>query len=184
MSQVEQSSDISRPQGAPSTANNVSYLKFMHFARAFGPMPRIGLVFDENFSHQYDQHQQRTTVPQLMRRFGETFFEDHGRNIRAPNIKLQQSAQERRATVQAAARRISLRDHVLVSLPARLGFRRGLLEMDLVIDPLDPGQRNEVMLAARRLIGLGQLDLIGAFHVIDGADMNAVGTHDLHVRRN
>src|SRR4029079_13142162 len=37
------------------------------------------------------------------------------------------------------------------------------------------------MLVTRFLVVLGQLHLVGAFHVIHGSNMHAVGTHDLHV---
>jgi hypothetical protein len=33
----------------PRPVNNISYLELMHVARAFGPMPRTELAFDENF---------------------------------------------------------------------------------------------------------------------------------------
>jgi len=54
-------------------------------------------------------------------------------------------------------------------------------EMNVCIDVVDPADGDEVMVAARARIALGQLDLIGAFHVIDRTNVLPVRGQDLHV---
>src|SRR6187399_730942 len=68
-----------------------------------------------------------------------------------------------------------------VSLPARLRFGAGLLEMHVVVHVIDPGERNEVMLAAGVRVVLGELHQIPTFQMIHRSDMNAVGTEHFHV---
>jgi hypothetical protein len=53
--------------------------------------------------------------------------------------------------------------------------------MDVLVDVIDPGERNEVMLVTGIFVGLRKLHLVGAFHVVDGADVHPVRTHDFHV---
>jgi hypothetical protein len=53
--------------------------------------------------------------------------------------------------------------------------------MDVLVDVVDPGQRNQVMLTAGFRIAFRQLDVAGTFQVIHGADVLAVGTQDFHV---
>src|SRR5476649_205525 len=73
------------------------------------------------------------------------------------------------------------RDRLSRRLPLRYGVLGVLVEMDMGIDLFDPGERNEVMYTAGLRIALGELDLVGAFQVIDDADMLAVGTEHFHV---
>src|SRR5206468_3272378 len=65
---------------------------------------------------------------------------------------------------------------------APLGFHvfRRLVEVPLLVDLADPVQRNEMMLAAGRIVP-GELDLVGAVHVIDLRDLLAVGGDHIHV---
>ena len=66
-------------------------------------------------------------------------------------------------------------------LPGLRNLLAVLGEMNVSIDVVDPPDGNEVMVAARGRIALGQLDLIGAFHVIDPTDVLAVRSQDFHV---
>jgi hypothetical protein len=52
--------------------------------------------------------------------------------------------------------------------------------VNLVIDPLDPGHGDLVVMPTRLQIHLGQFDLI-AEDMIDLADMMVVGAHNLHM---
>jgi hypothetical protein len=52
--------------------------------------------------------------------------------------------------------------------------------VDLVVHPVDQVDRQEMMPAISR-IALGQLDLVVPAHVVDGADMTAVGADHFHV---
>ncbi len=53
--------------------------------------------------------------------------------------------------------------------------------MDAIVDALHPGQWNLVVLACRSGVALRQLDNVGAFAVIDGADVLAIGSDNFHV---
>ena len=46
--------------------------------------------------------------------------------------------------------------------------------MNLGVDVVDPGERNEMVLAGRIVIVLRQLDLAPTFHVVDGSHVHAV----------
>src|SRR5262249_31913044 len=70
---------------------------------------------------------------------------------------------------------------ILVRLPARLRLRTGLLQMNLLFNAVHPGERDNMMLTARLGVGLGELYLVLAFHVIHGSHVHAVGTDNLHV---
>jgi hypothetical protein len=113
-------------------------------------MARTEPAFDENFrilgaaGEPPARAAMRLSLIMILQQFRDyRQFKDCG--MRAANIKLQRPARgsslSRRAPVVLS-----------VGLPARLGFSGSLPEMNLVIDPLDPGQRDEVMLAAGRLI--------------------------------
>ena len=66
-------------------------------------------------------------------------------------------------------------------LPLRRHLFARFAEMDVRVDVVDPGERDEVMLTLGCRIVPGQLDLVGPLHVIDGSDMLAIGGFDLHV---
>jgi hypothetical protein len=53
--------------------------------------------------------------------------------------------------------------------------------MDVLIDVIDPGHRNEMMVLAVRRTLLGELDFVGAIEMIDLADGLIVGRNDVHV---
>src|SRR5438105_2824546 len=53
--------------------------------------------------------------------------------------------------------------------------------MDMLVDMIDPRQRDEMVLAARLRIVLGQLDHIPALQTVNGANVPAIGTEHLHV---
>ena len=55
-----------------------------------------------------------------------------------------------------------------------------LAEMDVGIDFRDPRHRHEMVLAIRRA-GLGQLDVVVAFEVIDLTDFLAGGIEHIHM---
>jgi hypothetical protein len=65
--------------------------------------------------------------------------------------------------------------------PPLLNVLARSVEMDVLVDVVDPGQRNQVMLTAGFRIAFRQLDVAGTFQVIHGADVLAVGTQDFHV---
>src|SRR6201991_924218 len=69
----------------------------------------------------------------------------------------------------------------LTVLPVRGHVRAGLVEMDVLIDMVDPGYRNEMMVRAVRRALFGQLDLVGPFQMIDLSDGLPVGRNDVHV---
>jgi len=52
------------------------------------------------------------------------------------------------------------------------------------IDVVDPIHRQEPMLAVGRRIAPGELDGVGSFDTVDGADVNAIRSDDLHVFLN
>ena len=66
-------------------------------------------------------------------------------------------------------------------LPMRGHVRAGLVQMDVLIDMIDPGDRNEVMMLAVRRALFGQLDLVGAFEMIDFSDSLPVERNDVHM---
>jgi hypothetical protein len=68
-----------------------------------------------------------------------------------------------------------------MGFPARLRLGTRLLQMNLVIDVIDPGERNEMMLIARIRVVLSQLYQIAAFQVIYGSHVDAIASNDFHV---
>jgi hypothetical protein len=70
-------------------------------------------------------------------------------------------------------------------LPAMLPMRRhvgaGFVQMNVLIDVVDPRQRNEVMVLAIGRTLFGELDLVGSFHVVDLADGLSVRRDDVHM---
>lgn len=52
-------------------------------------------------------------------------------------------------------------------LPVRSHIRARLIEMNVLIDVVDPGHRNEVVVLSVRRTLLGQLDLVGSFQMVD-----------------
>src|SRR5918995_5102068 len=53
--------------------------------------------------------------------------------------------------------------------------------MDMGADAFDPGAGDEMMPAARLRVGLGELDALPAFQLVDDTDMLAVGADHFHV---
>jgi hypothetical protein len=53
--------------------------------------------------------------------------------------------------------------------------------MDVLIDMIDPGYRNEMMVLSVGRAFLGELDLVGPVQVIDLSDGLPVGGYDVHV---
>jgi len=70
-------------------------------------------------------------------------------------------------------------------LPAMLPVRRhvgaGFVQMNVLIDVVDPCQRDEVMMLAVGRALFGQLDLVGSIHVVDLADRLSIRRDDVHV---
>jgi len=60
-------------------------------------------------------------------------------------------------------------------------IRTRLIEMDVLIDVIDPSHRNEVMVLAVGRTLLGQLDFVGAIEMIDFPYGLSVGRNDVHV---
>src|SRR5438876_2316683 len=46
---------------------------------------------------------------------------------------------------------------------------------------IDPSERNEMMLVSGVRVILHQFDLVRAFHMVNGTNMDAIGTHHFHV---
>jgi hypothetical protein len=53
--------------------------------------------------------------------------------------------------------------------------------MDVLVDMVDPSQRDQMMLATGLRVAFCELDVTGAFQVIHGSDVLAVGAQDFHV---
>ena len=68
-----------------------------------------------------------------------------------------------------------------MGLPPGFGFGAGLFEVNVLVDVIDPGERNEMVLTLRIGVGFGQFQLISTFEMVHGAHMYAVGTENLHV---
>src|SRR5262245_2223850 len=68
-----------------------------------------------------------------------------------------------------------------VRLPARLRLGAGLLEMDVLVHVIHPGERNEMMLAAGIRIVLGQFHLVPPFQVVHGSNVHAVRPEHFHM---
>src|SRR4051812_23661720 len=80
--------------------------------------------------------------------------------------------------LRRALRKIS---STLAVLPVRGDVGARLVEMDMLVDMIDPGHRNEMMMLTVRRALLGQLDLVGAFEMVDLPDRFAVRRNDIHV---
>ncbi len=57
-------------------------------------------------------------------------------------------------------------------------FFGGLVQVDVLVHARYPSERNEVVLAPSRRVVLGELDAVSAVHVINGANVAAVGAED------
>src|SRR4051812_25623720 len=57
--------------------------------------------------------------------------------------------------------------------PPRLNILARSVEMDVLVDVVDPGQRNQMVLAACFRIALRELDVAGTFQMIHGSDVLA-----------
>jgi len=66
-------------------------------------------------------------------------------------------------------------------LPVRGHIRARFVEVDMLIDVVDPRHRDEVMMLAIRRALLGQLDLVGSFQMVDFSDCLLVRRDDVHV---
>ena len=66
-------------------------------------------------------------------------------------------------------------------LPVRRDVSTRLVQMNVLIDMIDPRDRDEVVMFAVGGALFGQLDLVGAIEVIDLADRLPVGGNDIHV---
>src|SRR5205807_2679966 len=66
-------------------------------------------------------------------------------------------------------------------LPVGGHLSAGLVEVDVLIDMIDPGHRNEVMVCAIRRTLFGQLDLVGPLEMVDLPDRPPVRRDDVHV---
>jgi len=66
-------------------------------------------------------------------------------------------------------------------LPMRGHIRTGFVEVDVLIDMVDPRNRNEVVVLTVGRALLGQLDLVGSLHMVDLSDRLLVRRDDVHV---
>jgi hypothetical protein len=66
-------------------------------------------------------------------------------------------------------------------LPVRRYIRARFIEMDVLVDVVDPRHRNEVMVLAVGRTLLCQLDLVGSFEMVDFSDRLPVGRDDVHM---
>ena len=75
--------------------------------------------------------------------------------------------------------------HVSWLLPAVLPVRGHIgarfVEMHVLIDMIDPGHRNEVMVLAVGRALFCQLDLVGSVEMVDLSDRLPVGRDDIHM---
>src|SRR3954468_12395369 len=69
----------------------------------------------------------------------------------------------------------------LAVLPVRGHVVARLVEVDMLVDMIDPGYRNEMMVLSVRRVLPGQLDLVRPVQVIDLSDGFPVGRNDIHV---
>src|SRR3954452_19747606 len=69
----------------------------------------------------------------------------------------------------------------LAVLPVRGDVGAGFVEMHMLVDMIDPGHRNEMMMLTVRRALFGQLDLVGAFQMVDLPDRFTVRRNDIHV---
>jgi hypothetical protein len=70
---------------------------------------------------------------------------------------------------------------VLSVLPVRSYVCTRFIQVDMLVDVIDPRHRNEVMVRSVRRTLPGQLDLVGTFEMVDFADGLSVGRNDVHV---
>jgi hypothetical protein len=68
-----------------------------------------------------------------------------------------------------------------MGLPPRHCLGANLLEMDLLVDVIDPRERDEMVLAAGLRIILRELDRIPAFQTVHDTDVDAIGTEHFHM---
>ena len=66
-------------------------------------------------------------------------------------------------------------------LPVRGHVGARFVQMDVLVDVVDPRQRDEVMVLPIRRTLLGQLDLVGSFQMVDLADRLLVRRDDVHM---
>jgi hypothetical protein len=70
---------------------------------------------------------------------------------------------------------------LLTVLPMRRHIGARFVQMNVLVDMIDPGHRNEMMMLAVGRALLGELDLVGSIEVIDLSDRFSVGRNDVHV---
>jgi hypothetical protein len=66
-------------------------------------------------------------------------------------------------------------------LPVGGDVGASLIEMHVLIDVVDPGERNEVMMLTVRRTLLRQLDLVRTVQMIDFSDHLSIGRNHVHV---
>jgi hypothetical protein len=66
-------------------------------------------------------------------------------------------------------------------LPVRSYIRTRSIEVYVLIDMVDPRHRNEVMVLAVGRALFGQLDLVGAFEVVDLSDRLSIRRDNVHL---
>src|SRR5206468_12206506 len=64
------------------------------------------------------------------------------------------------------------------SLPLLLNVLARPVQMYVLVDTVDPGQRDQMVLPAGFRIAYRELDVAGTFQMIHGADVLAVGTQN------
>src|SRR5947209_4168170 len=67
------------------------------------------------------------------------------------------------------------------SLPLLLNVLARSVQVDVLVDMIDPGQRDQMVLPACFRIAFRELDVAGTFQMVDGANLLPVGAKDLHV---
>src|SRR5689334_8129863 len=78
-------------------------------------------------------------------------------------------------------RRGSAANLLAAVLPVRGDVGARFVEVNVLVDVIDPGEWNEVVVLSVRRALLGQLDLVGSLHVVDLADGLPVRRDDVHV---
>jgi hypothetical protein len=66
-------------------------------------------------------------------------------------------------------------------LPVRSHIRTGFVEVDVLINVVDPRHRDKVMMLAIGRTLFGQLDLVGSFQMVDFSDRLLVRRDNVHV---
>jgi hypothetical protein len=66
-------------------------------------------------------------------------------------------------------------------LPMRRHIRARFIEVHMLIDMVDPGYRDEVMMLAIGRALFGQLDLVGTLEMIDLSDGLSIRRNDVHM---